>query len=426
MNLVERSFIFAALGFSLFNVAQAQQAASVAGTGTVTGHVICGDTQRPARFASVTLLGVPSEVTVTPKLDPNADEATQMAAMKKAMASFGKTSFANAVTDTNGAYTMTDLAPGDYYVFGAQAGYVSPTDQVKAVIAAGADTKKMLPGIPVVHVVAEHSATGDATIERGGAVSGNVLWDDGTPVSGAIVSAMPPGKETDVPSEFAMLAASGIFQSLLGISDDQGHFRLSGLRSGEYLISVKLKASNGLNMTSGSFKLSKMIADMPLVIYAPAAFHKGDAKAVTLHASEDVRDQVVTVNLGGLRSVSGRVGSAEDHHGLNSATVTLTDAQDKEFSRSASVDASGNFTVTFLPPGTYDLKVSDAGDTQPEKKSDKKQSLLNFSSDKTVRSYEEGKQSVIVSDSDIAGLNIELVPSKTVKKDVDYGDLFKQ
>ena len=43
-------------------VGLAQQAASAAGTGTVTGHVTCGDTQRPARFASVTLFGVPVEV----------------------------------------------------------------------------------------------------------------------------------------------------------------------------------------------------------------------------------------------------------------------------------------------------------------------------------------------------------------------------
>jgi hypothetical protein len=403
----------------------AQQTASAAGTGTVTGHITCGDTQRPARFATVTLLGIPSDMSVTPKVDPNADKATQMAAMKKAMASIDKTSMASGVTDANGAYGMTDLAPGDYYVFGAQAGYVSPMDQVKSAMAAGGDGNKPLTGIPVVHVVAEHGAVGDATIERGGAVSGNVLWDDGTPVSGAIVTVVPPGKETEVPAGFSMLAMGGALQSLLGISDDQGHFRLSGLRSGDYLISVKLKVSNGMNFSGGSFNLGKMVADKPIVIYAPAAFHKSDAKAVTLHVGEDVRDQVVTVNLGGLRSVSGRVESAEDHHGLNSASVKLTDVADKDFSRESSVDAAGDFMVTFLPPGTYDLKVTNAADTQPEKKSDKKPSLLNFSSDKTVRSYEDGKQSVIVSDSDIAGLNIELTPSKTLKKDEDFGDLFK-
>jgi signal recognition particle GTPase len=80
-------------------------------TGTVTGHVICADTQRPARFAQVTLFGMPTEITQRPKLDPNADEATQMAAMKDAMASFKQTNIATALTDLNGAYTANNIAP---------------------------------------------------------------------------------------------------------------------------------------------------------------------------------------------------------------------------------------------------------------------------------------------------------------------------
>ena len=42
--------------------AHAQQTTIGAAGGTVTGHVICGDTQRPARFASVMLFGVPAEI----------------------------------------------------------------------------------------------------------------------------------------------------------------------------------------------------------------------------------------------------------------------------------------------------------------------------------------------------------------------------
>jgi hypothetical protein len=47
--------------------------------------------------------------------------------------------------------------------------------------------------------------------------------------------------------------------------------------------------------------------------------------------------------------------------------------------------------------------------------------MFDFASDKTVKSYEDGKQTLIVTDSDVAGLSIELTPSKTVKKDVDFG-----
>ena len=142
---------------------------------------------------------------------------------------------------------------------------------------------------------------------------------------------------------------------------------------------------------------------------------------VTLHRAEDVRDVQIIVKLSGLHSVSGRVASLEDHHGLNGATVKLTDAQDKEFVRGASVDAAGNFTVTLVPPGTYNLTVTDAADTVPDKRTDEqKQNLIRFTDSHAVRSYEDAKQSQIVSDSDVVGLNIELTPSKTVKKDPEF------
>jgi len=42
-----------------------------------------------------------------------------------------------------------------------------------------------------------------------------------------------------------------------------------------------------------------------------------------------------------------------------------------------------------------------------------------------VRSYQDGKQSVIVSESDIAGLNIELPPAKEVKKGIDLNSIIE-
>jgi hypothetical protein len=161
----------------------------------------------------------------------------------------------------------------------------------------------------------------------------------------------------------------------------------------------------------------------PLTIYAPATVHKAEAKALTLHSAEDRGDEEVTIKLAGMRTVSGRVTSLEDHHGLNAGTVKLEDSQDKEFSRSAGVDASGNFSVTFVPPGTYNLTVSGGADKEPSKK--EQTGPVRFAVDQTVRSYQDGKQSVIVNDNDVTGLSIELAPSKTTKKDFDPNDLIK-
>jgi hypothetical protein len=97
----------------------AQQPASANGTGTVTGHVTCGDTQRPARFATVALFGVPAQVTAAPKADPNADSTAMMQAMADALKSLGKTNLVQTQTGTDGSFIATDVAPGDYYLFAA-------------------------------------------------------------------------------------------------------------------------------------------------------------------------------------------------------------------------------------------------------------------------------------------------------------------
>jgi hypothetical protein len=389
-------------------------------TGTVTGHVTCGDTQRPAKFAHVVLFGVPAQLTEQPKADPDADLATQMTAMAGAFKTMATVKMVQTQTGTDGSYVANDVAPGDYYLFATASGYITPTEQVTAAMAAGADLKKPLPGVPMVHVAADGAATGDVTMERGAAVSGSVLWDDGSPVTGAVMAAISPKGEQKPPQQFNLLGLANVLGGL-SITDDLGHFRLSGLMPGDYLVKATIQAGQQSSL-GGSMNLTKMAANTPLVVYAPAAFHQADAKAVTLHTAEDLRDQLVTLKLAGLHSVSGRIAAAETHRGINSATVRIQSEQDKEFVRSAAVDEGGNYTVTYLPPGAYTLKVSDAEDTEPVKKDDKKPKL--FAEDKTLRSYLPGKMSVIVSDSDVTGQNLELALDKNPKKEPDFSKMF--
>jgi len=210
---------------------------------------------------------------------------------------------------------------------------------------------------------------------------------------------------------------------LLAITDDLGHFRIAGLAPGDYFVKVMLQTQSQFSMQKGQMNFSHILAARPLTIFAPSAFHQANAKVVTLTAGQAVDDEEVTINLTGLHSVSGRIASAEDHHGINSGSVTLTDASDKDFSRSASLNEDGSFTVTFVPPGTYNLKVEDAADTVPSTRKSKG-GLVNFASEDTVRSYDGAKQQVIVADDDVTGQNIELNPSKTVKKPMDIGGIF--
>jgi len=419
LTSTHRLLIFALVCAAPF--AGAQQPTTPPPSGTVTGHVTCGDTQRPARFAQVMLFAVPT--TAAAPMDPNAkmDDAAIAAAMKSAMS--GMNNMVMTQTGLDGSYSAASVAPGDYYVFATVAGYVQPNAMVQAALDAGADPKKPIPGIPMVHVVADRSVSSDVTMQRGGAISGKVVWDDGSPATHVVLTAESTKSQTKpLPPEFSMLMmSSALAGSLALVSDDLGNYRIAGLAPGEYRLKATLQVSMNLNMQGGGMNLARMMQDKPLIIYAPSTLHKSQAAALTVKAGDELRDQIVTLNLGGMHSVSGSITSVEDHHGINSASIELTDVSDKDVVRSAGVDASGNFSVSFVPPGTYNMEVSDAADTQPSTK--KQTGLVNFNAPETLRSYEDAKQSVIVGESDVTGQNIALAPSKTVKKDVDLNKL---
>jgi protocatechuate 3,4-dioxygenase beta subunit len=387
----------------------------------VTGHVTCGDTQRPARFATVMLFGVPSTLTPAPKpLGEDASSAQMEAAVKAGMASLRNTNWTETTTDQDGAFSATGVAPGDYYVFASVPGYLQPINLVKAAMEAGADMSRPLPGVLIVHVAADRQAQADVSVDRGAAIAGKVLWEDGSPVAKAIVTVVAAKNEKPAPPQFSMLVMGSAMGGggLASISDDLGEFRIAGLAPGDYYVKVSLQTHSQFSMQKGkmNFNLARMIGNKPLVVFAPAAFHQSGAKAMTLTAGQETDGEDVTINLTGTHSVSGRITSAEDHHGINSGMVELTDASDKDFLRSASVNDDGSYTVEFVPPGTYALKAS-GEDTAPSTK--KQTGMLNFGSGDTVRSYEDAKQQVIVAGDDVTEQNVELTPDKTVKKGPD-------
>ena len=390
--------------------------------GSVSGHVTCGDTQRPARFAGVMLLGVPKGMPQTPP-SPNADAATLKAAMNSAMDSVN---VVQTQTGMDGSYTAANVAPGDYYVFASVPGYVQPSAMVQAAMDAGADMTKPLPGVAVVHVSGEGGAQEDITVERGGAVTGHVLWDDGSPASRAMVTVVSTkASDKKLPPGFAMLGIAGGLggSGVMSFSDDLGQYRIAGLAPGEYVVKATLTVHTSFAMQRGVMNMAGLGADKPLVAYAPGSFHKSGAKALTLAAGQEQSGEDVTINLTGTHSVSGRVVSAEDGHGVNAGSVELTDASDKDLVRGAAVDASGNFTVGFVPAGTYNLAVTGGADTEPSR--NRPTGIVRFTMPETVRSYEDGKQSVVVGDTDVVGLNVALQPSKGGKPGVNMNDLLK-
>jgi len=390
-------------------------------TGSVSGHITLGDTQRPARFATVVLYAVPTSAGPTKK---DLEKADDLGSMMSAM--MGGVTLSQGSTGLDGEFSISGLPAGDYYVFATASGYEGPVDRIQAAVDSGADPAKPIPGLPVVHVSANSEARLDTTIQRGASVSGTVTWDDGSPVSGAHMKVEPAkGKGKDIPPAYAMLvgaaAGANALGSLLAITDDHGHYRVTGLAPGEYVVTASLNGVATSVMVNGKIDMGAARAATPIVIYAPHGYHRADAHTVTLQAGQEQADVDLSVDLTGTHSVSGHVSAMDTHQALNAGNVTLTDQSDKAVKRTAAVDANGNYTVRFVPSGSYDLTL----DGGAIKEATAKPAKGMFQSQHTVRSFDEEKTTVVVAASDVTGQNLELKPAKKTEQDMDPNELFK-
>jgi hypothetical protein len=217
-----------------------------------------------------------------------------------------------------------------------------------------------------------------------------------------------------------MLTVIGSFGGFWNMTDDRGRYRVSGLATGDYVVEATLETNQRMVVNSGSVSGINYMTSTPLKVYAPAAFHRGDAKPLKLDGGEEHDDEDITFNVSGTHSVSGTVVSAEDHHSVGSGVMQLSDATDPSFQRGTGIDAQGNFTITFVPQGKYVLTVHDAADTSPAET--KPGADPNTTSVKIERNYSDTKQRIVVTDSDVTGQNIEVTPSKDGPKTASTGE----
>jgi hypothetical protein len=92
----------------------------------VSGHVTCGDTDKPARFAAVQL--IPEKQQQTQNSDwGNVKDSNAMAKLlEKSMAQAQKGTGLSAVTSIDGRFEMPKVPAGTYYIVADLSGYLSP------------------------------------------------------------------------------------------------------------------------------------------------------------------------------------------------------------------------------------------------------------------------------------------------------------
>ena len=350
--------------------------------------VFVQDTQRPARFAQVMLQSV-------------ATASSQGG--DRFGGGFGGGSEGR--TEVDGTFTITGVAPGDYYVTAGAAGYIPERALLQAAVAAGADPTALLASIPVVHVVADATSSINVTLQRGGALSGHVVWEDGSPATGIPVMAVLNVAAATLPDSLQMIRSPGAGSSS-ALTDDRGVFRIAGMAAGDYLLEAVIQNRGQF----GGFGGRGQQSISTVRVYAPGVFHKAAAKAVTVHAGEERDDVAMTIDLHGLHTVAGHASSAGAGQNIASGRVTLTDPTDSALQLMGSIQADGTFTVRYVPPGSYTMQISGAS-TQANSGFGGRGRGGGTSSSWT--SFQPLSMAITVTDGDLTGVAAMLTPTQT-------------
>jgi hypothetical protein len=314
----------------------------------------------------------------------------------------GAVSTAQVQTGLDGAYAISNILPGTYYVVAAKLGYTSPISGMDPddYDRAPKETKKSLASVltPVV-VAANRISTADIVLNKGAVISGTVRFDDGESYSGAVVSLLRKDK-AGAWVEFSTL--EGLSNG--GRTDDLGNFRLTGLPAGDYLLRTTLELEAGSVSSPGS--VPTLDRNYRWDIYLGDGMRPHDAKTITLKDGEESNGNNLEIPLSRLHSISGTVLSLESGTPVNHAHVELHNADDDSLDTETDViSASGQFRFPFVAGGEYTLKVTHVEDLPVACNG----CAPHPGDDDPIRSYADASQPLIVK-GEMNGVTIQVKP----------------
>lgn len=306
--------------------------------GVVSGVVLCADTGKPARFATVALTAIPKPGEKNDQGDPlPAAEIT--------------------VTDLDGRFRMEAVPPGRYYAFATLEGYLDPSlsldpDKLKAL---PTDRERHLYSIEhwkdhltEVSVAVRRVSEISMQIDRAAEIDGAVTFDDGSPAIGMRFQLF---RKTDK-GGFADVGLPLMDTwSIRAVSDGHGRYSLTNLPAGEFAVCTLMPTDS--EQAAARVCLGNV-------------FRRKNAKTVKVEAGETASGVDIEIPLTGMHSVSGFVNALSDGHAISHATVRLLYADDREPARETDLVEDGTFTFEYVPEGKYILAVTDAKDEAPK------------------------------------------------------------
>lgn len=316
--------------------------------GTVSGSVYCADTNALARLASVVLRPV----------------ALQKHAAGEGPSAPVKVRSVQALLD--GTFSISQVAPGTYFVMASMPGYISPLAKLgikpDALLNPGDDLRKsLLAEVPTVTVQGNMGASVNISLERGAAVSGTILFDDGSPAPGVGVRLLTRKKDKWIPIETGSADGMGAGKD----TDDHGYYRISGVPAAEEcLVEVTLSASSSTSYFSANGMSVSNDDQFNLHFYSGGALRVSKAHPFSLKLGEDRPGEDIVLPLAKLHKVQGAVTAQKDGHILNQASIELLFADDKSELGKTGLNKDSAFSFGFVPEGDYLLRANDASDVR--------------------------------------------------------------
>jgi hypothetical protein len=361
--------------------------------GRIIGTVFCSDTHRPARGAVVMLSAKPGTS------NPSGTNAPSRAGI-------------------NGSYVFDHVAPGEYMVIAVLPGYLTPFDGMTVNPSGGgeqmeAEVWKRVSEQGTVTVHGSDAARLDVELHRGAAVSGRVLYSDGSPATQVSIAVEDVKTQSKKPSDGQpSFDVSGIMRMMFThqslATDDRGQFRISGLPPGTYRVAAvhpsTAMSGGGDDMGLGMF-FGASADPMAIRVFSGDTLHRKEAKTYDLHVGEEISGIDITIPIDAFHSVAGHL-SAVDGRTLNMGDLTLTDPSDESFSMRTELQRDGSFSFPSVAAGTYMVSSKNAriGDAQPDAPADY---ASNFPLIPKV-AFADASQTIVVKDADVSDVNFAL------------------
>jgi hypothetical protein len=315
--------------------------------GTVDGHVYCADTHTPCRFASVTIQTAPPAKEIGPDT-----------------ANSPSHSYA-ASTSLEGAFHISGVAPGDYYILGRQSGYLSPYDIAHSEFPDDPSLSSKALDIALTRITVRSGLTTatNLTLSRGASLAGTIRYDDG----GLAITAAVHLFRKDASGKwkpYLNTVGDSLLASLFpSHTDDRGYFYEPGLPAGIYCVETTLPEATGIPQTiTGRPSLSIAITTGDaLRVFNGDKYRLRDAPSIELHEGEDRSGIDIDIPTSGLHSLRGSITAKSDGRSVTHGKVRLLDPDDKTTLRETSIQ-DGSFVFNYVVNGSYLVQIEAQAD----------------------------------------------------------------